>query len=50
MAKSISNLVNNLAERIQRTRCGHRHDNATRVELNTKTEKAVLSIQALKMI
>ena len=50
MANSLSNLVNNLAERIQRIRYRHRHDNATCVELNAKIEEAVSSTQTLKMI
>ena len=52
MGSTISNLVNNLAEGIHRTKCRYRHDkkNVKRVESKTKIVSAVLNIQTLKII
>ena len=49
---SISNLVNNLAEGIHKTKCKNEHGNKNvkRVELNIKIVGAFLNTQTLKII
>ena len=44
MARSLSNLVNNLAERLHKVKCkyGHGHKNAKSAELNIKIVSPVL--------
>ena len=51
MARSLSNLFNDLAEGIHKIKCKHGHDkkNAKRVELNTEILSADLNIQTSKM-
>ena len=52
MAKSLSNLVNNLAEDIHKVNVNTVMiiKNVKRVELNTKTVSAALNTEMLKMI
>ena len=52
MASSLSNLVNNLSERIYRIKCkhGHDHKNVKLVELNLSIAAFFLNIQTLRMI
>ena len=52
MASSLSNLVNNLSERIHGIKCKFGHDgkNLKHVELNVSIATALLNIQTLKMI
>ena len=47
MASSLSNLVDNLAERIQKTKCKYGHDNKNvkHTELNKMIVGAILNIQ-----
>ena len=49
MASSLPNLVDNLAEGIDKIKCKHGHDNKN-VKLNTKIVFAILNIQTLKMV
>ena len=52
MASSLSNLVNNLAEVIHKSKCKNGHDkkNMKRVGLNTKIMSVFLNMQTLKII
>ena len=50
MTNSLSNLVNKLAEEINKIKYGHDDKTVKRVELNTEIVKAVLNIQELKII
>ena len=50
MTNSLSNLVNKLAEEINKIKYGHDEKTVKRVELNTEIVKAVLNIQELKII
>ena len=45
MTSSLSNVVDNLAERIHKIKCKYRHDNKNvkRVELNKKIKSALLN-------
>ena len=45
MTSSLSNVIDNLAERIHNIKCKYRHDNkkVKRVELNKKIKSAVLN-------
>ena len=47
MASSLSNLINNFAEGIHKTKCkcGHDKKNLKHIKLNTKIVSAVLYIQ-----
>ena len=48
MASLSSNLVDNLAASIYKTKCKHGHDNnVKRTELNTKIVRAVFNTQTL---
>ena len=52
MTGSLSNLVNNLSERIHRIKCKYGHDdkNVKIAELHTKYVPVLLNSQILKMI
>ena len=52
MANSLSNLVDNLAKAIHKTKYKfvHDHKTAKRVELNAKTLKSTLNTHTLKII
>ena len=50
MTNSLSNLVNKLAEEINKIKYGHDEKTVKRVKLNTEIVKAVLNIQELKII
>ena len=52
MASSLSNLINNLSERIHMIKCkfGHDDKNLKHVELNISIATAFLNVQTLKMI
>ena len=52
MARSLSNLVNNVAERIHKIKCKYVHynKNLNRVRLYTNITSVLLNIQMLKMI
>ena len=52
MASSLSNLVNNMSEKIHRIKCKYRHDdkNVKLVELNISTAIVFLNTKILKMI
>ena len=52
MASSLSNLANNRAEGIHKSKCKYRHDdkNMKLKKLNTEIVNAILNIQELKLI
>ena len=51
MVSSLSNLVNNLSERLHRIKCKSQHDkNLKYVELNISIGHVFLNMQTLKMI
>ena len=52
MASSLSNLVDNHAEGIHKSKSNYKHDNkkVKNANLNTKIVNAILNIQMLKMI
>ena len=52
MASSLSNLVNNLSERLHKFKCklGHDDKNVKHVESNTSIATVFSNIQSLKMI
>ena len=53
MASSLSNLVNNLSEGINKIKCKYRHDEKKKVkfvELNISIATAFLNTKILKMI